>query len=186
MIMQVIMALLCWFALACGALLAGKSRASAADASTADIVCALDPKCTRPLTRDVRGVTVTKGPDGAAPLSVNLYVNFAYDSAELTSDARITLDRLGYALVDDRLKSFNFMIEGHTDAKGSDEYNQKLSERRAEGVRQYLMAQFGIDAPRVTARGFGKTRLFDPSRPEDGVNRRVQVLNLTAAASSGR
>ena len=152
-------------------------------ASTADIVCALDPKCTRPLTRELRGVTVTKGPDGGTPLSVNLYVNFDYDSADLTSDARITLDRLGYALVDDRLKTFTFMIEGHTDAKGSDDYNQKLSERRAAAVRQYLMAQFGIDAARLTARGFGKTRLLDPSRPEDGVNRRVQVLNLTAAAS---
>jgi outer membrane protein OmpA-like peptidoglycan-associated protein len=184
--MRAIALLICWSMLTCAFDLACASAAAAADASTADIVCALDPKCTRPLTRDVRGVTVTKGPDGAAPLSVNLYVNFAYDSAELTSDARITLDRLGYALVDDRLKSFMFMIEGHTDAKGSDDYNQKLSERRAEAVRQYLMAQFGIDAGRLTARGFGKARLFDPIRPEDGVNRRVQVLNLTAGAASGR
>jgi outer membrane protein OmpA-like peptidoglycan-associated protein len=151
--------------------------------STADIVCALDPGCTRPLTRDVRGATLTPGPDGAAPLSVNLYVNFAYDSSELTSDARITLDRLGYALLDDRLKPYSFMIEGHTDAKGSEQYNQGLSGRRAEAVRQYLMTQFAIPAERLTARGFGKQRLLDPARPEDGVNRRVQILNLTAAAS---
>ncbi len=155
----------------------------AAQATTTDIVCALDPQCKRPLTRDIRGVTVTKGPNGEDPLSVNLYVNFDFDSADLTSDARITLDRLGYALVDDRLKSFSFMIEGHTDAKGSDDYNQKLSERRAEAVRQYLTAQFGIDANRLAARGFGKQRLFDPSRPEDGVNRRVQVLNTSVGAS---
>ena len=90
--MRGIALLLCSCALAGGALLSSVSAASA-QASTADIVCALDPKCTRPLTREFRGVTVTKGPDGAAPLSVNLYVNFAFDSAELTSDARITLDR---------------------------------------------------------------------------------------------
>jgi len=159
------------------------SKSYAAERTTADILCALDPKCTRPLTRDVRGVTVTPGPAGEDPLSVNLYVNFAFDSADLTSDARITLDRLGYALVDDRLKPFSFMIEGHTDAKGSDDYNQKLSERRANAVRDYLTAQFGIEPGRLQARGFGKMRLLDPERPEDGVNRRVQVLNLTAGAA---
>ena len=167
----------------CCSMLACASQVAAAERATADIVCALDPKCTRPLSRDFRGVTVTKGPEGSSPLSVNLYVNFAYDSADLTSDARITLDRLGYALVDERLKSFSFMIEGHTDAKGGEEYNQKLSERRAETVRQYLSAQFGMEANRLTARGFGKLRLLDPARPEDGVNRRVQVLNLTAGAA---
>ena len=71
------------------------------------------------------------------------------------------------------------------DAKGSAEYNQKLSERRADVVRRYLIAQFGIDKSRLTAKGFGKAQLLDPARPEDGVNRRVQVLNMTAAAAGG-
>jgi outer membrane protein OmpA-like peptidoglycan-associated protein len=163
----------CLSLLACGAV-------SAAERSTADIVCALDPLCKRALSREVRGITVTKGPGGSEPLAVNLNIGFAYNSAELMSDARITIDRLGYALVDDRLKEFSFMIEGHTDAKGSDQYNQSLSELRAEAVRQYLTFQFGIKPERLVARGFGKLRLLDPNRPEDGVNRRVQVLNLTA------
>lgn len=77
-------------------------------------------------------------------------------------------------------------FEGHTDAKGSADYNQKLSERRAEAVRQYLIAQFALDKSRLTAKGFGKTRLLDPTKPEDGVNRRVQVLNTTAAAPGGQ
>jgi len=169
--------LICLSAMICA------SAAIAAEVSTEDIVCGLDPHCTRTLSRDFRGVTATGGPSGSPALSVNLYVNFAYNSADLTSDARITLDRLGYALIDERLKAFSFMIEGHTDAKGSADYNQKLSERRAESVRQYLIAQFAIDAKRVNARGFGKSRLMDPSRPEDGVNRRVQVLNLTAGVA---
>jgi outer membrane protein OmpA-like peptidoglycan-associated protein len=82
-------------------------------------------------------------------------VNFAYDSADLTSDARITLDRLGAALRDGRLDGFSFMIAGHTDAKGAVEYNQSLSERRAEAVRRYLVAQFGIGADRLQAKGYG-------------------------------
>lgn len=164
------------------AVVGGITAARAAEVATDDIVCGLDPHCTRPLTREFRGITATGGPGGAGALSVNLYVNFAYNSADLTSDARITLDRLGYALIDDRLKTFNFMIEGHTDAKGSAEFNQKLSDERAASVRRYLMAQFAIDEKRLHARGFGKSRLLDPSRPEDGVNRRVQIVNLDAAA----
>jgi outer membrane protein OmpA-like peptidoglycan-associated protein len=168
---------------------AASSAVLAAQVSTRDIICGLDPHCTRPLSRAFRGVTVTPGPGGTDPLSVNLYVNFAYDSAELTSDARIILDRLGFALVDDQLKEFSFMIEGHTDAKGGDGYNQNLSELRARAVQRYLIEHFGIAESRLLARGFGKTRLLDPSHPEDGVNRRVQVVNLTAGMArqqSGR
>jgi len=161
-------------------LAAASSVALAAQVSTRDIICGLDPKCTQQLSREFRGVTVTPGPAGTDALSVNLYVNFAYNSAELTSDARIILDRLGYALVDDRLKDFSFMIEGHTDAKGNATYNQTLSEQRAQAVQRYLIDHFGIAQSRLIARGFGKTRLLDPSRPEDGVNRRVQIVNLSA------
>jgi outer membrane protein OmpA-like peptidoglycan-associated protein len=165
------------------AVLICSSAVLAAEVRTEDIICGLDPQCTRTLSREFRGITATGGPNGSTPLSVNLYVNFAYNSAELTSDARITLDRLGYALIDDRLKMFSFMIEGHTDAKGGANFNQKLSEQRAEAVRQYLLAQFAIDKGRLIARGFGKLRLLEPSRPEDGVNRRVQILNMTASGA---
>jgi len=81
------------------------------------------------------------------------------------------------------------MIEGHTDAHGSVPYNQTLSEQRARTVQRYLIDNFGIAEARLRAQGFGKTRLLDPSRPEDGVNRRVQVVNLTAGTArqqSGR
>ena len=166
--------------------------ASAEEApSPNDIACALDPNCQKPQpppqpqqgkTRDLfgRGVTV-EGKPAEQPLSVNLYVNFAYNSADLTSDARITLDRLGTALRDPRLAAFSFLIAGHTDAKGGAEFNQKLSERRAEAVSHYLVTQFGIAPARLSAKGYGKSQLLDPANPEDGVNRRVQVINVTAA-----
>lgn len=177
-----------------GGLLSGGARERSAMAqpaalptpSSSAIACALDPKCTKPQSRPRsmrRGVKVETG-QAEQPLSVNLYVNFAYNSAELTSDARITLDQLGAALRDPQLAEFNFVIAGHTDAKGGLEFNQRLSERRAEAVRSYLIAQFGIAAERVAAKGYGKTQLLDAQHPEDGVNRRVQVINAGAAGQS--
>jgi outer membrane protein OmpA-like peptidoglycan-associated protein len=160
---------------------AGRAQAPK-DPSKEEIVCAFSTSCDKGKTRAFqRGVIVTGAPEQAEqpPGSINLYVNFAYNSADLTSDARITLDRLGQALRDQRLQGFSFMIAGHTDAKGSAEYNQKLSERRASSVRQYLIAQYGIDAAHLTAKGFGKQQLLDPGHPEDGVNRRVQVVDVT-------
>jgi outer membrane protein OmpA-like peptidoglycan-associated protein len=151
------------------------------------IECALDPQCPKPppmqpRVRSLKRGVVIEGAPAEQPLSINLYVNFDFNSANLTSDARITLDRLGAALSDPRLADFSFVIAGHTDAVGGDEFNQKLSERRAAVVRDYLIAQFKIDGGRLTAKGYGKSQLLDPSRPEDGVNRRVQIINATAAS----
>jgi len=169
-------------------LMAGASAqpATAPSLSPSAIECKLDPKCPKPQmhTRGLqRGVSVEGGADDQ-PLSVNLYVNFDFNSADLTSDARITLDQLGAALRDARLATFNFAIAGHTDAKGGAEFNQKLSQRRAEAVRQYLIDQSGIIGDRLTATGYGKSQLLDPEHPEDGVNRRVQVTNTGTATQN--
>jgi outer membrane protein OmpA-like peptidoglycan-associated protein len=154
-----------------------------------DIACRLDPDCPKPQPpqrirpqRGPRGAVVESGPAAEQPLSVNLFVTFAFNSADLTSDARITLDGLGTALRDPRLAGFSFVIAGHTDAKGGDDFNQKLSQRRAEAVRSYLISQFGIAGERLSAKGYGKSQLLDPANPEDGVNRRVQVINAGAIA----
>jgi outer membrane protein OmpA-like peptidoglycan-associated protein len=155
--------------------------AAAVEPNPESIVCALDPACAKkPLTRSMRRGITPSGGQAEQRLSVDIYVNFAYNSTDLESDARITLDRLGAALTDPRLKGFSFMIAGHTDAKGTAEYNQTLSERRAESVRQYLMTRFGMTAKQLAAKGYGKSQPLDPSRPEDGVNRRVQIINVTA------
>jgi outer membrane protein OmpA-like peptidoglycan-associated protein len=154
--------------------------------SPAGIACELDPNCPKPKHHRrgllQRGVTVEGVVPSEQPNSVNIYVNFAFNSAELTSDTRIILDQLGTALRDPKLGAFSFVIAGHTDAVGGAEFNQKLSERRAEAVRSYLITQFSIPAERLTAKGYGKSQLLDPEHPEDGVNRRVQVINATAAS----
>jgi outer membrane protein OmpA-like peptidoglycan-associated protein len=153
--------------------------------SPSGIVCELDPSCPKPKRRrglGQRGVTVEGIVPSEQSNSVNIYINFAFNSADLTSDARITLDQLGAALRDPRLGTFSFIIAGHTDAVGGVDFNQKLSERRADAVRSYLITQSGMSADRLTAKGYGKSQLLDPEHPDDGINRRVQVINATASS----
>jgi outer membrane protein OmpA-like peptidoglycan-associated protein len=142
-----------------------------AQPSTEDVVNALVPT----KTRGPRGLTM-EGED--RPPSIDLYIPFEYNSDKLTTEAMLTLKRLGAALKDPRLKGYRFKIAGHTDARGSTEYNQKLSERRAASVRNYLVFQYDLETSRIDVGGFGKTQLLDPSNPEDGINRRVQVINV--------
>ncbi|MFZ2139614.1 MAG: OmpA family protein, partial [Xanthobacteraceae bacterium] len=85
------------------------------------------------------------------------------------------------------IAKYPIIIAGHTDGVGGAEYNQRLSERRAESARQYLIAQHGIDPHRLTAKGYGKARLLLPNEPASELNRRVQFQNpnyQTAAAAA--
>lgn len=112
------------------------------------------------------------------PPSIDLYISFDFNSDKLMPDAIVTLRRLGDALKDPRLAQYRFKIAGHTDAKGTAEYNQKLSERRAQAVRDYLIFQYDLSPDRLETAGYGFTQLADPAHPEDGINRRVQVINI--------
>ena len=152
--------------------LVASQPASAQEPSTEDVVKALTP--TKKL-RSPRGLTI-QGED--KPPSIDLHIPFEYNSDKLTTEAMLTLKRLGAALKDPRLSGYRFKIAGHTDAKGSAEHNQKLSERRAAAVRNYLEFQYDIEPDRIETVGFGKTQLLDLSKPEDGINRRVQVINV--------
>ena len=162
--------LLLFCAIVIGLVAAGPILAQ--EPSTEDVIKALVP--TQKL-RSPRGLTI-QGED--KPPSIDLYTPFEYNSDKLTNEAMLTLKRLGAALMDTRLSGYRFKIAGHTDAKGSAAYNQKLSERRAEAVRNYLVFQYDVEPVRIETAGFGKTQLLDPSKPEDGINRRVQVINI--------
>jgi outer membrane protein OmpA-like peptidoglycan-associated protein len=156
---------------------------SAQDApSTEDLVNRLKP-AQQPKTRGFvvpsRGVTVEGGKTAPAePPSVDLAVNFEFNSATLTTDAMLTLDNLGRALKNPALAAFRFEIAGHTDAVGGDAFNQSLSERRAMAVKVYLVAHDGVDGKRLETIGYGRSRLLDKDHPNAAVNRRVQVTNL--------
>lgn len=148
--------------------------AAAQTPSSEEIVRKLVPP---PLTRSVRGVTVTQGQEQQKP-SIDLYIPFEFDSARLQTDALLVLDRLGDALKDSRLAKYRFEIAGHTDGVGTVEYNQKLSDLRAKAVADYLVAKGGGSGSHLTTVGYGKSRLLQPLRPDDGVNRRVQITNV--------
>jgi len=116
-------------------------------------------------------------PEAEAP-SINIKVYFEFDSAILKPEALSVLDNLGEALTYGELNNYRFELAGHTDAVGSDDYNQQLSERRAEAVLNYLVTTFAIDPGRIDTVGHGESRLLDPADPEGDINRRVQVTRL--------
>jgi len=134
----------------------------------------LKPKA--PLTR---GIRPGEGPEQARPpTAASVRVLFAFNSAELTDEAKAQLDQLGFALASDQLSQFKFMVEGHTDATGTPDYNQSLSERRARAVFDYLVARHGINPKRLVTVGRGEADLYDPAHPDSEVNRRVRIVNL--------
>ena len=134
-----------------------------------------------PMTQPpVASARASASPTAAKP-SLNLRVLFAFNSAELTPEARTTLDNLGRALQSAELRSSRFEVAGHTDATGDAESNKRLSDERAAAVKNYLVTNFGVDASRIQSVGYGKAELLDPSHPTSAINRRVQVTNLSAA-----
>jgi OmpA-OmpF porin, OOP family len=114
----------------------------------------------------------------AKPKAVALSVQFEFASAQLTSEAKAVLDNLGAALRSPDLSANTFLIEGHTDAVGSAEYNQRLSEARADSVKTYLTSTLGIQPSRLETVGRGETQPLDAADPEAAVNRRVQIVNV--------
>jgi len=113
--------------------------------------------------------------------SVDLEITFDYNSANLTGKGLSAVNELGKALSDPDLKGGVFLVAGHTDAKGGEEYNQALSERRAESVKRYLGQKFGIAAENLVTAGYGKAQLKNQSNPFAEENRRVQVVNMESS-----
>jgi len=107
------------------------------------------------------------------PKGLDMLVTFELNSADLTEQARTNLAVFAEALTDTRLANIKFLVEGHTDARGSDALNAELSEARASAVMAYL-SNLGVSQERLTALGLGKSqpRTEDPLDPE---NRRVEL-----------
>lgn len=110
------------------------------------------------------------------PTTYDMLVTFAYDSAVLTADARNNLEEFAKAMLEERFASARFVVEGHTDATGTDEYNLDLSVRRAQAVVEFLIGA-GVPEDRLEAVGLGETvpRVADPLAAE---NRRVETRIL--------
>jgi peptidoglycan-associated lipoprotein len=102
-------------------------------------------------------------------------VHFAFDSAELDPSAQQTLEQNLQWLR--RNPGVQLQIEGHTDERGTNEYNMLLGERRARSVKAYLVAR-GIPESNLHVISYGEERPLDPGRTEEAYakNRRAQFL----------
>jgi outer membrane protein OmpA-like peptidoglycan-associated protein len=110
--------------------------------------------------------------------NIDLEITFDYDSAQISQKSLPSVQALGHALTSADLKGSTFIVAGHTDAAGSDAYNQDLSERRADSIKRYLVDKYAIAAGDLVTVGYGKSKLKDPNQPLAEVNRRVQVVNM--------
>lgn len=112
-------------------------------------------------------------------------VLFDFDKADLRPEALPSLQKVGAVI--DGYPAAPVLIEGHTDAKGSDSYNMTLSENRAASVKRWLVRNAGVDGGRISARGLGETRPVAPNTKPDGSddpdgrqkNRRVEITLKT-------
>jgi OmpA-OmpF porin, OOP family len=126
---------------------------------------AVAPAAAPPPPAPVRDVVVLKG------------VNFATNSAQLTSSSTGVLDEVASTLV--KRSDIRAEVAGHTDDRGDANYNRSLSQRRAESVRSYRVSK-GVDASRLTARGYGEDSPIADNKSDKGraENRRVELRAL--------
>ncbi len=112
---------------------------------------------------------------------------FEFDQATLTARAEETLSVLGPMI--QNAGAHPVLIEGHTDSKGTDDYNQQLSERRAERVRNWLLEHRSVEKRAVSTVGYGEKKPVAPNEKPDGkdnppgraLNRRVEIVVNTCA-----
>ncbi len=109
--------------------------------------------------------------------SLSLLIQFDFDSARVRPVSQQALANLAAALQSKELQNSQFAIEGHTDAKGRADYNLRLSQQRADAVRDLLISQ-GVKLDRLKAQGKGSSELAMPAQPEAAENRRVRIVNL--------
>ena len=141
----------------------GKQDLSDSEKRTADALAALASLAA--VKQEERGLVIT----------LSGGVLFRSAESTLLSSAQVKLDQVADALLNVRAR--NLIVEGHTDSQGSISYNQDLSQRRADAVRDYLV-QRGYPADRIQALGKGKgSPIADNASPEGRANnRRVEIV----------
>ena len=145
--------------------------------SEAEFVDALSAKpqprgLTRGLTRGLGGITAP-----TTPPKVGALITFDYDSDWIKQESYGLLDNVGKAL-NGGLSDAVLIVVGHTDSRGSAEYNRTLSIRRARAVADYLIDQHAIDASRLVVQGYGESQPIADNHTADGrsKNRRVEFV----------
>jgi len=122
-----------------------------------------------------RGLTIKK--KGKASFDFDM-INFEFDSSVISINSYEILKRIGNVLNRDDMQKVKFEIIGHTDAKGDANYNQKLSERRASSVKNYLIKNYNIKPLKLKNIGKGESQLLPNLDALDSKNRRVQINTI--------
>lgn len=167
----------------------GKTRSigntrSLADPNAAATQKALDKARTRAISIEAVAPATKEEREEIAKViedkpKIDLAIFFDYNSDVIGPKAIAAVDELGTALNSSKLKGANIVLNGHTDAAGSPQYNLDLSHRRAQSVRRYLIERHGIAPDKLAVFGFGFERLKNPGQPLSGENRRVEIVNAT-------
>lgn len=142
----------------------------------------------RELEEDLEGAQVERVGEGIK-ITFDSGILFAVNSSEISAASKEEIAKLADILK--KYEDTDIMFAGHTDASGSEEYNQTLSEKRATAVAEYT-AMSGVDAERMTIVGFGESDPVADNETEEGriQNRRVEVAiwandKLKKAAEKG-
>lgn len=130
-------------------------------------------KQARELDEELEGATVERVGEGIK-ITFDSGILFGFDSYELTDQARQNIREMAETLK--KYEDTNILVEGHTDDVGKENYNQKLSERRAKAVADYAQS-IGVDPSRIETRGYGEEQPVADNTTEAGrsENRRVEV-----------
>ena len=130
-------------------------------------------KQAKEIKETIPGAQVERVGEGIKITLPESMVNFGFDSSNLSAVAKANLDKLATVLINN--PDTNINIYGFTDSKGADEYNQKLSERRAEAVKTYL-SQKGVSSASMLSMGMGEADPIDTNDTDAGraKNRRVE------------
>lgn len=115
-------------------------------------------------------------PVKAGPGKASLLITFATNAVDLSADAQRQLDVMARALQTDTLAGFSFRVEGHADARGEAEANQRLSQQRAQSVVDYLVNKHGILSDRLNAIGRGSSEPLNKTQTDAPENRRVTFV----------
>ncbi|MGZ9264620.1 MAG: OmpA family protein [Candidatus Deferrimicrobiaceae bacterium] len=159
-----------------GSVAAGGSRQVCPPTTTQYTLTAMGEGGTRTASTTVN---VGPPPPPAVPVPIDkltIHVNFDYDKSQIRKTDVGELQK-ALAFVK-KYPGYKISVEGHTDSRGTDKYNQALSERRAGAVKKYLLDNGATDGDKINAVGFGESKPIADNKTQKGMfeNRRVEIL----------
>lgn len=116
---------------------------------------------------------------------INVQIQFALGSAIIRPESYATLGAIADAMHHPILWNYKFIVVGNTDTTGTRAFNLKLSQERADAIVQALETVFRVSPDRLEAVGLGQEALQVPAKPEDPINRRVQIFTIGTVKPMG-